>query len=161
MTRPDERSAFLSALQLSSPVVRIDDVSVLDEVVARLRGYGTDVTTIDCSKCDSRDALFLHVTRSLGFDPVRAPSQDQFRDYCHHIEVDGDGGHAIVLGHYDRVLRERPIPAHFALHTLALASWWNLVQGRRLVPIVHVEDRRLEIDPVGASEPTLYPHGRG
>jgi RNAse (barnase) inhibitor barstar len=139
----------------SRPVALYYRPGLLDEDLARLRSEGYTTDEFDCSKWHTEADFHADVAVRLAFPDYYGRNLNAFNDCIKDIEVPDSGGRAIVLRRFDSFTSCEPRVAQDILDILALASWYCLLFGRRLLTLAQSDDPRILFDPVGA-HPVLW-----
>jgi hypothetical protein len=150
-----EQNALDWRILQNGPVALFHKAAVLDEAIAWFTRRGYTVATADCGSDPSKQGVLDAITGALGF-PAGA-NLDGFDDYCWQLEVPDEGGFALALLHYDRVVSADRQLAETLLDILARSAWHKLLFGRRLICLVQSDSPSLTFGPVGGRAPTWNP----
>lgn len=152
---PDDAGRLDFDLLRESPVSLYFSVEVLGEHLGWLREHQYLVHSFDCSRWASEGDFHTDVGRSLAFPNYYGRNLDAFNDCLHGIDVPEDGGTVMAFLAFDTFFSLSPDRHWHILDIIACRSRSFLLQGRRLLALVHSGDRHLGIKPVGA-RPVLW-----
>ncbi len=152
---PDDSSRLDWELLRHTPVALYFSREVLAEHVGWLRGPHYLVHTFDCSGWASEEDFHAGVSRTLAFQGYYGRNLDAFNDCLCGIGVPEGGGTALAFLSFDTLFKMSPARSWHLLDIIACWSRFFLLTGRRLLALVHSDDRHICIKPVGA-RPVLW-----
>jgi hypothetical protein len=133
---------------------------VLDADLARLRGLGYSIETIDCRGIDD---FRLQLTRSLkfkdqfGYEPWTG-NLNALNDALRYLDVPRDSGLAFCFHRYDLLKAANAEFADGVLDLFELNSRDHLLVGCRLIAMVQSDDSAIRVSPLGARSASWNRH---
>ena len=137
-------------LLYEGPVTKFHNEKLLEETLDWLHSHNYVVINLDCSPETTPARIVKSIGETLHFpDYFSGNIIDSFDDFLYRVEIRFNGGLAIALRHFDRVLVSEPILSWQILNTLANHSRRNLIFGLCLIVLVQSDNPKIEIEPVG------------
>jgi RNAse (barnase) inhibitor barstar len=147
---PDDADRLDFRLLSESAVLLYFSREVLAKHLDWLRQHGYRVHAFDCSGWGGEENFHTAVSRSLEFSGYYGRNLNAFGDCLGTINIPEDGGTALVFLSFDAWFARSPAACWHVLDIIAIQSRSFLLTGRRLLALVHSEDREIGIKPVGA-----------
>lgn len=147
---PDDQSRLDFELLRHTSASLYFSREILTEHLGWLREHQYLVHTFDCSGWTSEDDFHVQVGRNPAFLGYKGRNVQAFNDRLCQIGVPEGGGAALAFCSFDVFHRLSPENAWHVLDVIACWSRFFLLTGKRLLVLVHSDDRGLLIKPVGA-----------
>jgi hypothetical protein len=148
---PDDRSRLDFELLRHTSVSLYSSREVLAEHLGWLRKHQYLVHSFDCSGWVSEEDFHVQVGLNPAFLGYTGRNPAAFNDRLCQIEVPEVGGTALAFFSFDVFHRLSPEHAWHILDIIACWSRVRLLTGRRLLALVHSDDRNISVKPVGAT----------
>jgi hypothetical protein len=147
---PDDSTRLDFQLLRHTSVSLYFERDVLGEHIAWLREHQYLVHSFDCSNWSCEDDFHIEFSRVLGLHDYRGRNMNAFNDRLCRLDVSEAGGTAFAFLSFNSFCCKAAEPSWHLLDVIALWSRYFLLTGRRLLALVHSDDRAFHIKPVGA-----------
>ncbi|WP_331722981.1 barstar family protein [Nocardia sp. NBC_00511] len=133
---------------------------VLHQTVAKLRRAGYHVAEADASRWLCLPDMHADLSRMFHFPGYYGRNLDAFNDCLRDVRAHEYGfptdatGLVMALTGYEEFAREFPDTAHAVLDIFAVHSRSAMLAGEQLIALVHTNDPRFTLAPVGATPVT-------
>lgn len=131
------------------PVALYFQASKLAEEVAWFQKHGYRIYPFDCRSWKSESAFHNNVRHALDFPNYYSDNLDAFNDCLSALPVPEKGGAVLKFHNFEVFAQRFPDVSHIILDAIAKNSRGFLLTGRRLLALVHSNDMKLTIEPVG------------
>ncbi len=140
----DERMLMSGAVSL------YHERDILDDDASGLKSLGYRVYVLDASHWLTTGSFHAGVRLMLNIRGRYIENLDGFSDGLTRLELSPMGRAALVFLHFDVFARQCRLLAQQVLDVIETQSRRMLVDGNRLLALVHSDSTTLEIEPVGA-----------
>ena len=109
-----------------------------------------DIHDLDAGPWTSAGDAHAAIKHALGFPDHYGANLAALIDSLADLRIEGEGGAALVIRHFDSFARREPAFATALLEAIESTSRRFLLFGRRFLALVQSDDKTLRLAPVGA-----------
>jgi RNAse (barnase) inhibitor barstar len=116
-----------------------------------------DVRILDAHTWQQGADFHSDVARVLNFPDYKGNSLDALNDFVTDMDIPANAGMVVVFLHFDAFLTRHPKLAISVMDIFADATWYFLVQGKKLLILLQSDKPDIQLKPVGCRYAVWHP----